>query len=148
MTAKPPLRLLAARIGRGYLGLLQAIAVVLAVAAAAAVCGAVIAAPLWLFATRATAAYNIFIAAAAVAAVAGTVAVRLVRRAKTTAGSHGALAGGLLIAARAVAVLVIGYLDLLLFSRSGAAAGLIGLPVALVLIGLLLFGRRGAEKTG
>lgn len=50
---------LAGRIVRGYLALLRVAAVLGAVVLAAAACGAAIAVPLWLIATRATRLYKI-----------------------------------------------------------------------------------------
>ncbi len=122
--------------------LLRVSAVVLIVAAAAAVCGLIIATPLWLFATRATASYNVFVAVVAVAALGGTLAVRLARRTRQAHSGRRALVSGAQVLARTVAAIAIACAHLLAFTRWGLIAGLVGLPVTLGVLGVLLFGGR------
>lgn len=136
---------LAGRIVRGYLALLRVAAVLGAVVLAAAACGAAIAVPLWLIATRSTRLYNWLAAAAAAAVLCAVAGARLLR------GARRAPAAGRYLRARAAAaaqaagrgagVALLAFGELLLFARWGTVPGLLALPAALVLAGVLLFAR-------
>ena len=146
---------IAAQIALGYLGVLRVAAFLVAIVAGAAVAGALIALPLWLFATRATGVYNWFVVIALVTGVLAAVAGRVVRGARSAPSVAGYLRAWTLRAARcalrvlAVAALVAG--ALLAFARGGTLAGLLAAPVAAALAGAVLFvsfpgrGRAGNE---
>ena len=144
---------IAAQIALGYLGVLRVAAFLVAIVAGAAVAGALIALPLWLFATRATGVYNWFVVAGLAAAVLAAIAGRVMRGARSAPSVTGYLRTRALRAARgalrmlAVAALVVG--ALLAFARGGTLAGLVAAPVAAVLAGAALFlsfPRRGARR--
>ena len=136
----------ASRIAHGYLSLLRVVGLLLVVVLGAAACGAAIAAPLWLFATRATTAYNWFVVVAAGAAVLATLAARVVRGARRAASAGHYLravsAAGARFAGRSAAVATLAAGALMVFARWGIVPGVLALPLVLVLIGLVLFGRR------
>ena len=136
---------LARRIARGYLALLRVMAFLGAVVLAAAACGAAIAVPLWLIATRATPVYNWLVAAAAAAVLCAVAGARLLRGARRAPAAGRYLRARAAAAAQAagrgagVALLAVG--ELLLFARWGTLPGLLALPAALALAGVLLFVR-------
>lgn len=145
---------IAAQIARGYLGVLRVAAFLVAVVAGAAAAGALIALPLWLFATRATGVYNWFVVVALAAGVLAAVAGRVVRGARSAPSVAGYLCARARRAARAalrmlaVAALVAG--ALLAFVRGGPLAGLVAVPVVAVLAGAALFislPGRGTRRT-
>jgi len=134
---------LASRIARGYLAVLRVAAFVGAVVVGAAACGVVIAVPLWLLASRATGLYN-WLFVAAVAAVLGAAgAARLLRGARRAPRTARYLRTSAVVVAqvagRVAGVLILVLLELTLFVRWGTLPGLLGLPVMLILVGLLLF---------
>lgn len=132
-----------AQIAHGYLGLLRVAAFLVAVVVGAAAAGALIALPLWLFATRATTAYNWFVVVAMAAGVLAAVTARVLRGAHRTSGKAGRLRAAVLRvmsgAARSLAVAVLAVAALLAFTRIGTWAGLVATPVAAVLAGAVLF---------
>ena len=138
------------RIARGYLSLLRVAGFLVAVVLGAAAAGAAITAPLWLFATRATPAYNWFIVIAVAGVLCTAAAARLVRGARR-APSVGrylcrAAAAGARIAGRAAAVAALALLELMVFTRWGTLPGLLALPLLLVLVGILLFARPARSR--
>ena len=134
---------IAAQIAHGYLGVLRVAAFLVAVVAGAAAAGALIALPLWLFATRATGVYNWFVVFALASGMLAAVAGRVVRGARSAPSVAGYLRAWALRAARgtlrvlAVAVLLVG--AVLAFARGGTLAGLVAAPAAAVLAGAALF---------
>ena len=134
---------IAAQIALGYLGVLRVAAFLVAIVAGAAAAGALIALPLWLFATRATAVYNWFVVVALAAGVLAAGAGRMVRAARSAPSVAGHLRACAVRTARgalrmlAVAALVVG--ALLAFARGGTLAGLVAAPVVAVLAGAALF---------
>lgn len=134
---------IAAQIAFGYLGVLRVAAFLVAVVAGAAAAGALIALPLWLFATRATIVYNWFVVVGLAVGVLAAVVGRVVRLARSAPSVAGHLGAWTLRAARgalrmlAVAALVVG--ALLAFARGGTLAGLVAVPVVAVLAGAALF---------
>ena len=144
-----------AQIAFGYLAVLRVAAFLVAVVVGAAAAGALIALPLWLFATRATEVYNWFVVVGLAAGVAAAVAVRVLRGARGAPSMAGHLrrttaraARGL---ARALVVAVLAVAALLAFTRAGTVAGLVTVPVVAVLAGAALFirfPRRSGSQTG
>ena len=134
---------IAAQIALGYLGVLRVAAFLVAIVAGAAVAGALIALPLWLFATRATGVYNWFVVVALASGVLAAVAGRVVRGGRSAPSVAGYLRAWAVRAARvvlrllAVAALVV--VALLAFARGGTVAGLLAAPVAAALAGAVLF---------
>ena len=134
---------IAAQIALGYLGVLRVAAFLVTIVAGAAVAGALIALPLWLFATRATGFYNWFVVVALACGALAAAAGRVVRRARSAPSVAGYLRSWALRTARgalrmlAVAALAAGVL--LAFARGGTLAGLVAAPVAAVLAGAALF---------
>jgi len=128
---------------RGYLAVLRVVAFVGAVVLGAAACGVVITVPLWLLATRATGVYNWLIVAAAAGLLGAFGAARLLRGARRAPSVARFLRTGAVVAAqvagRGAGVLIVGLLEVTLFVRWGTVPGLLALPVALLLVGLLLF---------
>ena len=128
---------------RGYLAVLRVVAFVGAVVLGAAACGVVITVPLWLLATRATGVYNWLIVAAAAGLLGAFGAARLLRGARRAPSVARFLRTGAVVAAqvagRGAGVLIVGLLEVTLFVRWGIVPGLLALPVALLLVGLLLF---------
>lgn len=131
------------RMARGYLAVLRALAFVAAVVLGAAVCGFVIAVPLWLLATRATAVYNWLVVAAAAGLLVAVGATRLLRGARRAPSVARYLRTSAVVAAqvagRGAGVSIVLLLEVTLFVRWGTLPGLLALPVALLLAGLLLF---------
>ena len=131
------------RLARGYLAVLRALAFVCAVVLAAAGCGVVIAVPLWLLATRATGVYNWLVVAAAAGLLVAVGATRLLRGARRAPSVARYLRTSAVVAAqvagRGAGVLIVVLLEVTLFVRWGTVPGLLALPVALLLVGLLLF---------
>ena len=131
------------RMARGYLAVLRVVAFVGAVVLGAAACGVVITVPLWLLATRATGVYNWLIVAAAAGLLGAFGAARLLRGARRAPSVARFLRTGAVVAAqvagRGAGVLIVGLLEVTLFVRWGTVPGLLALPVALLLVGLLLF---------
>ncbi|MDE0447626.1 MAG: hypothetical protein OXH96_13215, partial [Spirochaetaceae bacterium] len=82
---------IAAQIALGYLGVLRVAAFLVAIVAGAAVAGALIALPLWLFATRATGVYNWFVVVALAAGALAATAGRVVRDARSAPSGAGYL---------------------------------------------------------
>ena len=128
---------------RGYLAVLRALAFVAAVVLGAAACGVVIAVPLWLLATRATGVYNWLVVAAAAGLLVSVGLTRLVRGARRAPSVARYLRSSAVVAAqvagRGAGVLIVLLLEVSLFVRWGTLPGLLALPVALLLVGLLLF---------
>ena len=131
------------RLARGYLAVFRALAFVGAVVLGAAGCGVVIAVPLWLLATRATAVYNWLVVAAAAGLLVAVGATRLLRGARRAPSVARYLRTSAVVAAqvtgRGAGVLIVVLLEVTLFVRWGTVPGLLALPVALLLVGLLLF---------
>ena len=127
-------------------------AFVAAIVIGAAVAGALIALPLWLFATRATAVYNWFVVAGLAAGVLLAVTGRVVRGARHAPSMAGHLRAAALRAARgalrvlAVAALVVAVL--LAYTRGGVLLGLAATPVAAGLAGAVLFLPYRRRSTG
>ena len=134
---------LVGRMARGYLAVLRAVAFVAAVVLGAAACGIVIAVPLWLVATRATAVYNWLVVAAAAGLLVSVGVARLLRGARRAPSVARYLRTSAVVAAqvagRGVGVLIVLLIEVALFVRMGSLPGLLALPVALLLVGLLLF---------
>ena len=134
---------LVGRMAHGYLAVLRVVAFVGAVVLGAAACGVVICVPLWLLATRATGVYNWLVVAAAVGLLGAVVAARLVRGARRAPSVARYLrtcaAVAAQVAGRGAGVLIVVLLEVTLFVRWGTMPGLLALPVALLLVGLLLF---------
>lgn len=128
---------------RGYLAVLRALAFVAAVVLGAAACGVLIAVPLWLLATRATGVYNWLVVAAAAGLLVSVGLTRLVRGARRAPSVARYLRSSAVVAAqvagRGAGVLFVLLLEVSLFVRWGTLPGLLALPVALLLVGLLLF---------
>ena len=128
---------------RGYLAVLRAVGFVGAVVLGAGACGVAIAVPLWLLATRATGVYNWLVVAAAAGLMGAVGATRLLRGARRAPSVGRYLRGSAVvavrIAARGAGVLIVLVLEVTLFVRWGTVSGLLALPVALLLVGLLLF---------
>lgn len=131
------------RMARGYLAVLRALAFVAAVVLGAAACGVLIAVPLWLLATRATGVYNWLVVAAAAGLLVSVGLTRLVRGARRAPSVARYLRSSAVVAAqvagRGAGVLFVLLLEVSLFVRWGTLPGLLALPVALLLVGLLLF---------
>ena len=117
-----------------------------AVLLGAAACGVAVALPLWLLATRATRVYNWLVVAAAAGvacALAGARLVRAARRAPSAGRYLRAAAGAAAqVAARGAGVAALGVAVLFAFARWGTLPGLLALPPALLLAGVLLFARK------
>ena len=115
----------------------------MAIVAGAAAAGALIALPLWLFATRATAVYNWFVVVGLAGGVAAAVVGRVLRGARGAPGTAGHLrrtaARAARGAARALAVAALAVAALLVFARGGTLAGLAAAPIVAVLAGAALF---------
>ena len=99
--------------------------------------------PLWLLATRATGVYNWLVVAAAAGLLISVGATRLLRGARRAPSVAGYLrtcaAVAAQVAGRGTGVLIVLLLQVTLFVRWGTLPGLLALPVALLLVGLLLF---------
>ena len=132
-----------AQIAFGYLGVLRVAAFLVAIVVGAAAAGALIALPLWLFATHATVVYNWFVVVGLAGGVAAAVVGRVLRRARGVPRTAGHLrrtaARAARGAARALAVAVLAVAALLVFARGGTAAGLAVAPLVAVLAGAVLF---------
>ncbi|MCY4483642.1 MAG: hypothetical protein OXC12_12240 [Spirochaetaceae bacterium] len=132
-----------AQIASGYLGVLRVAAFLVAIVAGAAAAGALIALPLWLFATHATVVYNWFVVVGLAGGVTAAVVGRVLRRARRAPSTAGHLrrtaARAARGAARALAVAVLAVVALLVFARGGTAAGLAAAPIVAVLAGAVLF---------
>lgn len=143
---------LISQIASGYLGVLRVAVFLVAVVAGAAAAGALIALPLWLLATRATAVYNWFVVVGAAAGVLAVVAARMRRGARAAPSVAGHLRATALRAARgaarALAVAVLALVALLVFARWGAWAGLATIPVVAALAGAALFVPVTGNKSG
>ena len=134
---------IASQIALGYLGALRVAAFLVAIVVGAAAAGAVIALPLWLFATRATAVYNWFVVVGLAGGVLAAVAARVLRGARRAPSMAGYLRGAALRAARAaartLAVAALVVVALLAFTRGGTVVGLVTVPVVAALAGAALF---------
>lgn len=148
---------IAAQIAFGYLRVLRVAAFLVATVVGAAAAGALIALPLWLFATRATGLYNWFVVVALAAAVVAAVAGRVLRGARGAPGMAGHLrtvaVRAVRGATRALVVTALAVVALLAFTRGGTLAGLAIAPVVAVLAGVALFiplpgtrARSGADR--
>ena len=138
------------RMARGYLAMFRALAFVGAVVLGSAACGVVIAVPLWLLATRATGVYNWLVVAAAAGLLAAVGATRLYRGARRAPSMARYLRTCAVLAAqvagRGVGVLTVLLLEVTMFVRWGTLPGLLAAPVAVILVGLLLFVRPTAAR--
>ena len=134
---------IAAQIAFGYLRVLRVAAFLVAIVVGAAAAGALIALPLWLFATRATVVYNWFVAVGLAAGVLAAVAGRVLRGARGAPGMAGHLRAVAVRAARGstrtLVVAALAVIALLAFTRGGVLAGLATAPVVAVLAGAALF---------
>jgi hypothetical protein len=141
-----------AQIASGYLGVLRVAAFLVAVVAGAAAAGALIALPLWLFATQATTVYNWFVVAGVGACVLAVVVARVLRGARTAPSVAGYLRAAVGRAARgtarSLAVALLAVAALLVFARWGTWAGLAAIPVLAVLAGAALFVPHTRSQTG
>ena len=141
-----------AQIASGYLGVLRVAAFLVAVVVGAAAAGALIALPLWLFATEATAVYNWFVVVGVAAGVLAAVVARVLRGAHAAPSVAGYLRAALgraaRAAARSLAVAVLAVAALLIFARWGTWAGVAAIPVLAALAGAALFVPRTRSRTG
>ena len=134
---------IASQIAFGYLGVLRVAAFLVAIVIGAAAAGALIALPLWLFATRATVVYNWFVVVGLAGGVLAAVAARVLRGARRAPSMAGHLRGAAIRAARGaartLAVAVLAVVALLAFTRGGTLLGLAATPVVAALAGAVLF---------
>ena len=134
---------IASQIAFGYLRVLRVAAFLVAIVVGAAAAGALIALPLWLFATRATVVYNWFVVVGLAGGVLAAVAARVLRGARRAPSMAGHLRGAAIRAARGaartLAVAVLAVVALLAFTRGGTLVGLAATPVAAALAGAVLF---------
>ena len=94
---------IASQIAFGYLRVLRVAAFLVAIVVGAAAAGALIALPLWLFATRATVVYNWFVVVGLAGGVLAAVAARVLRGARRAPSMAGHLRGAAIRAARGAA---------------------------------------------